>query len=230
MGDGRAHDEEHLAPVAIDVGIEERAAVSVEGALAGPDELAEHFGHRLTSPRGNEVIHPAEGDETDCDVAVFGLDPDVADVGAQSRRNEGRRIHDVGTGHEQRSARRDAWRAAQQEAGALRVTNTGRRQRGGRTRRQEDLARIRGGLHRATLRGPRARHDQFAVRVAHQEEIEGPGVDAHRHAHLHGALRGSHAPKAAQGGAHAMRRRRGALGMGLTVEEQQQGVAAILQQ
>ena len=125
---------------------------------------------------------------------------------------------------------RDGGRSPEQEARALGRTDHGWPERGCGARAQHDLAGIGGPLHGHNGAGPRTGNDELTVRVTDEKEVEEPAVDPHRHPQGDPLAQDGHAPDLSECAPHLDGGATGTRLMGLAREEEQQRVAAELEQ
>ena len=229
--DRRPRGQDHLAAVGIHVGAEEAHPLLVGGHLHAGHHRVERRGGLVGTVLGEHLIGPAEAEERRDHLPVLGGASARGHVGTQHARQTsgdrgGRQIraglvldrfHPGGFPDEQR-----ARPFGQAEASF------------GQQRRHipahADLARDRFVLHQHRVRPGRAGHDQLAVRIPHEEEVERTAVRAHRHAQLDLGARQVDLADGPQGGAHPHGGRAGPSSVSLAREEQQQRVAAELEQ
>ena len=119
---------------------------------------------------------------------------------------------------------------SKQEARALGRTEHCRSERGCGRRAQHDLAGCGGSLHGHDGAGPRTGNDELTVRGADEEEVEDPAVDPHRHPQGDPLAQDGQAPDLSQRAPHLDGGAASTRLMGLTGEEEQQGVTAELEQ
>ena len=119
---------------------------------------------------------------------------------------------------------------SEQEARAFGRTDHCRPERGCGVRAQHDLAGVGGALHGHDGAGPRTGNDELTVRRADEEEVEEPAVDPHRHPQGDPLAQDGQAPDFSECPPHLDGGAAGTCLMGLTGEEEQQGVAAELEQ
>ena len=225
----RARDENDPAAVAVDVALEEGHAVLARRALHGADELVHGRRGGVEAVLGEHAGEPVEAQERDRRLAVLRLDRACADGRAHRHRDAEREVEALDGG--QRLAERIRLRLQpQQDAAALLLPEHARRQGGGGRAREEDVAGLRGVLELDRAARLRPAHDQLAVRVADEEEVEAAAVEADVHAQrdradggLGPADRAQHPPH------HVGRACRPPLVLRAR-EEEQQRVAAELQQ
>ena len=118
----------------------------------------------------------------------------------------------------------------EQDPRALGPTQHRRPKGSSHVRTDEDLPRVGSAFEARRLAGSRSGDDEFAVGGADEEEVERPRVGTDRHAEAH--LLSEHAELAtlSQGAAHPHCRPRGPGGMVVPVEEQQERIAAELEE
>ena len=226
---GRAGDEDHLAAVGVDVGLEEGDAVLVGHPLRARDQLVEHLGHAFGAGVGEQGVDAAEMDERDRGLPVLGLGATVRDHAADRRGNAGREIDAL----ERRQRLDPAARPGselQQTTALLGLAENlvGERRRG--LVADEDLAGLGARLHRDGARDAGPGQQQLAVRLTDEEEVVGVGVDADVHLQLDRPDRGLRLSELLQRRAHPVGGIAGTGGVVLAREEEQQRVAAELEQ
>ncbi len=228
----RAGGERDLAAVRVDVGLQEADLELVAGGPDVRDELVDRVGDRLEALRGEQRVDAVEAQERGRDHAVLGLRLAAGDVCAHLAREEllDRRLRraDGELGRAGLAALRGG---GEQEAGAaLGAEPDLGHARGGRGR-DRDLARVGPLLHRGHGGRRRAGDDQLAVRrAAGEDQVDLAGVHPLRHPQRDLAGRGLQRAERAQAPAHAEGGAARALDVVGPVEEQQQRVAAELQQ
>ena len=223
--------EEELAPVGVEVGREERDPLRREGLLDEGHGPVEGLGDRVRTRPGEERVGAGEADEGDGGEPVLRVGDRRTEVVAEGVREE--RAQQVGVGR--RQVRRFAGLGmrcppAQQELTVVTGPDGVAPQslRGGGA--DDDLAGL-GGLLRLGGGGrPRAEDEELTRGRSDEEEVDVPGVHADRHREGQPSDRGGHGGGLAQGGAHLDGRVAGLLGMVLALEEEEEGVAAELEQ
>jgi hypothetical protein len=231
-GAGHAGNEDDLPAVVVDVGPEERHAVLVGRDLRVGDELAQRVGDVLGPLTLEQLVGAVEVEERDRGLPVLrvlasgeqvgpdGGGDEAGEVDVADRRGDGEVF--VGGGRPPHPS--------EPEARAVRLAEEvpRKRRRGGRA--HDHLARARGTLHVREGRDRGAGEEQLAVRVADEEARERAGVDPGGHA--------QHDPPGArleptdvgEARLHPERGPRGASRVARAGEEQEECVAAELQE
>ena len=227
----RAGAEDELAAVGVGVRAQQGDLVLLRRLLHVRDQLANRRGRGRQALALDPRVGAAEAHERDRDEPVLRCPPAAEHVSAHGHRQAegqptavdlGRRL----LGREVALARR----GPQQPARPGRGAEAPARQQLGDGGADHDVAGARGALHAQHRRHGRAGDDRLAVRAAGEEQVQRAGVDADRHAQRRaGAGRGERAG-GAQRAAHADRGAARALGVAVALEEQEQRVAAELQQ
>ncbi len=127
-------------------------------------------------------------------------------------------------------AARPTGRVAQQEAGPLGRTDRGVGDERGRGLTHHDLTGVGRRFHRHGLGGRRTRDHELAMGPADEEQQKATAVYADRHAQPYDATRRLDPPDRTQPGPHARRRPTTAGGMVVTDEQDEQRVAAELEE
>ena len=225
----RTGGEDDLAPVRRDVGAEERHLPLVDCLLDAADERVELRCCGLEPLPGQECVERPVVEEGHGDRAVLGLDACLFQGLAQRCRDESRQV-DRGGHLADLAALRFGRSPREKEPRPELPSDVGARQRRRQRGADQDLPRRGCSLHRDRLRRGRACDDQLPVGAADQEEVEDTGVRADRHAQRH--LAGGRGERAdpAQLAAHPVGCGDGAVGVPVALEEEQQCVAAELDQ
>ena len=226
---GRAGDDDHLAAVRVDVGLEERDAVLVRHPLGARDQFVEHYGHAFGAEFGQQRVDAAEMHEGDRGLPVLGLGATVRDHAADRAGNADREIDTL----ERRQRLDPAARPGsepQQTTTRLRLAEhlVGERCRG--LVANEDLARLGSRLHRDGSRHPGAGQQQLSVRLADEEEVVRVGVHADVHLQRHRPDRGLRLSELLERRSHPVGGITGSSRVVLAREEEQQRVAPELEQ
>ena len=221
--------EHELPAVGLAVGAEQGDLVRLAGELGDGQQRVER-GAGLVGRALDERIDAGVADERDGDEPVLGRAAAAQHVTAHRDRDpvrdrRPRRQRRLG-GREVRPARR----GLEQQARPARRADHPRRERRGERRGEDDLARRRGLLHPQRRGDGGAGDDRLAVRAAGQAERERAAVHAHRHPQRGPRARRDDRARGAQRAAHPDGRAQRALGVRVALEEQQQRVAAELQQ
>ena len=176
-----------------------------------------------------QLIRPAQLDERDRDVPVLRVGRLATEL-ARVRRREQRREVDAGRVEERRHGLGHARAVREQHGARARLAEQARIEEPRGRRAERDLAgpRDRLGLDAGGHVG--AGDDQLAVDPADEEEVELARMDADRHLQTDGPGRGGAPPHPRQRVLHSHCCRGRAQRMILAAEEQQNGVAAELEQ
>ncbi len=226
-GGRRAGGQDDLAAVVVDVAGQKGDPARVDGPLNVRDQLLEGLAHRRRPLGGEKPIHTQEVQEGDGDLAVLRLG-----VTRQDRLPDPHRyvpFEVVRAFPDVHDAFVDAgYGLPNENAGSFLVAGHPGRQGCGHLGRHHDLGGLRGTLHRYDPRGSRSGEDQLTVGIAHHEEVKGPAVSADRHLEAHPAGRGSDLAQSLDCILHADRGVHRPGLVVLLVEEQQQRIAAEL--
>ena len=230
-GDRCAGGQEQLAAVRVHVRAEQADAVP-RACVGGPgDELIERVRDGLRTGPLHQAVDAAEAEEGDRHQPVLrcaGAGPQMRSELRRERRLQAiaRRV----PGSLGRGIAGTGRRAAEQPSWAGRGPGASGGQACRRVVADDDLTCRRSLLHPHDLRRGGAGHQQLAVVAAGDEERALAAVDADRHAQLDPDTALVEPARLAQGAAHAGRRTARALRMAVAVEQQQQRIAAELQQ
>jgi hypothetical protein len=194
------------------------------------DELGERCRGGLGPLLVDQAVGAVEVDEGDRGLPMLGLDRSGREVLADRLRHAEREV--ASFEHRRRvqanGLARD--RRLQQPAWSLGFAEKPFRKRASRRLAEQDLAGLRG-IFQADCRRRAGPGDQeLAVGVPDEEEVEGAAVDADVHPERHVARRRARPPDLAQRPAHPVRRTRGADGVTVAGEEEQECVAAELEE
>ena len=226
-----ARDQDDPSTVSIDIAFEERHSVRGGAGLDDPDEAVERRSCRLRPFGRDHLVRPPEPDERDGGTSVLAFQrPDFEQLRAQ-RRRDGHLERDPLHVREGLHRASDLGRVREEVAPFL----APRRSTSWSEKRccllaEQDLACLRRGfhLHRPSRCGPG--DEKLAVRLPHEEELKASGVEAGVHLQLNragGRLRSS---DRSQRPTHLECSTRCSRGVIVTLVEQQQGVAAKLEQ
>ena len=199
------------------------------GVLHAPDEHVERACDRVGPLGLDQQVDATELDEGDGRRAMLGLDRSRRDVCPDLFRDEPLE-REPGERKQRRGARSRPRRCTKQHSLALCGSERPRLESLGCRIAEQDLAGLGGRLH---LHGPRrawAGDDQLAMRLADDEEVEGAAVDPNVHLQRHGACARLRAAELAERLTHPEGRRRRPARVLLPVEEEQERVAAELDQ
>jgi hypothetical protein len=225
----RARDEDDPPAVAVDVALEERHLVLVARGLHRGDELV-HGGSGGVDPLAVEQARePAEAQERDRRLAVLRLDHPGGHRGAHGGGHADRQVEPVDR-REQLALHLGRRLEPQEHAAALRVAELARLEGDRGRAREQDVAGLGRVLELDRPPGLGPADDQLAVGRAREEEVEVAAVQADVHAQRHlpdGRVRPA---DRAQHPAHPVRRARAAPLVPRAREEEQEGVAAELQE
>jgi hypothetical protein len=226
----RAGDEDDSPAVTVDVALEERHLMVVRRLLDRPCEHLDRIGRRVRPLGRDDLVRARVADEGDRGVTMLPLErPDLEQLGAQ-RRGHGdldRKPVEVG---QRLELTRHFRRRLQKSALAFLVPEGRRVELGGRLPADEDLAGFGGGLHLHRSACGRPGDEQFPMGVADEEELEAAGVEAGMHPQLDGSRRRARTPDRPQRPPHLERRPRRTLGVPVALVEEQERVAAELEQ
>ena len=228
----RAGDQDHLAPVGVDVGREERDAVRARSLLHRTDERIQTFrcnGRILFE----QPVDPAVVHERDRRLAVLAPERRRAGIAhACSDRfgDEPAAVQVAGVGLGRRCVPRRLRRFIQQPAAVAFLSEQLVVQPCRGALADHDLAGGRRLFHQNSARDTGAGHQQLEVRVPDEEEMEVAAVNADRHAQADESCRRRDPADLTQLRAHADRGVTAARGVVGPREEQEQGVTAELQQ
>ena len=230
----RAGREDQLPAVDIDIGAEETHAVLVHGGLCDGDELVQIVGDRGGILRTEQRIGAVEVDERDRDLAMLGF-PDRRQQRLADRHRDTSLEGFVGElGQHPHGRGRVADRCAAQEMTfPRRRADAPGREVGRELGADHDLACARRSLHLDDARRAGASHDQLAMRLTDQEEVEPAAVRANGHAQVDAATGRVELAHRLEALAHADRRacRTGrVLRRIIAGKQQEEGVATELQE
>ena len=229
--DRRPRGQDHLAAVDVHVGAQEAHPLLVGGHLHATHHRVERRSGLVGTVLGEHLVGPGVAQEGRHHLPVFGCAPSRSHVGAQhARQTSG----DRGGRQVRAGFVLDRFHAGgfpdQQRARPFGQTEAPSGQQRRHIPAHADLTRDRLVLHQHRMRPGRAGHDQLAVRIPHQEEVERTAVRTHRHAQLDLGARQVDLADGPQRGAHPHGGRARPNRMSLAREEQQQRVAAELEQ
>ncbi len=230
-GAGHPRAEEELAAVGVEVGRQQRDALGVEGRLDRAHQLVQQLGEGLRARLRENLVRAREPHEGDGRDPVLGVGGAGREVLAQGHREERRQaVLAVGRGGCRPARCRVRLPAAQQQGTVVARAGRPGRQPGRGRRADDDLAGLGGLLGGGHGTRAGAEHEQLAGGGADEEELDVAGVHAHRHRQGEPARRRGHGGRGAQRGPHLDGGVAGLLGVVLAPEEEEQGVAAELQQ
>jgi len=223
-------DQDNPSPVAVDVALEEGDAVLLRCCLHRPDEVVERLRRCPCPLRGDQVVGPREADERDGCVSMLALQrADLEQLDAE-RSGDGRLERDPLDVRERIHGALDRRRRPQQPARSFVVPGHLAVEEVRQLRAEQNLACLRGCLHLHRAARRRAHDEELAMRLPDEEDVEGAGVEPGVHPQLHRAGRRPGPTDCPERTLHLERCPRRPGGMSLTVEEQEQGVAAELEQ
>jgi hypothetical protein len=226
----RARDEDDLPAVTVDVGLEERDLVLFRRALNRSHERVQRVRGGVRPFGRDDLVGPCELQKRDCGVPVLALEwPDLEELCPERCRNSEleRDARDVGQGRDRTSrfGRRD-----QQATRSLFVTDPRGVEELHRLGAEEDLAGLRRRLHLHGSRAPGTRHEQLAMRIADEEEVEIACVQPRVHLQLHCSRRGTWPPDRTQRSTHLECSPRGPRRVVFAVVEKEERVPSELEQ
>ena len=226
----RARDEDDPSAVAIDVAFEERHAVLVGGRLHRAHESVERVRSRLGPFGLDDLVGPGEADERDRRVSMLALErPDLEKLRAQRRRNRDLE-RDAFDGGQRRDGAADLGSCTEESPVALLLAERVGFEDARRLCAHEDLAGLRCGLHLHRSSRCRACDQKLAMRLSDEEELEAAAVKSRVHLELDRPGRRSRPTDRAKRSPHLECRASGSACVLLAVVEQQQRVAAELEQ
>jgi hypothetical protein len=230
-GARRARGQDELAAVGIDVGAEKADLLLVRGLLHDGHQLAERGGGRVGPAFGDQPIDPLEAEECDRHDAVLGRLRAGEDVCAQLGRE--RIGDDRGVGRPVAVVRRvvgERGRRAEEPPVAPRRAEAAGGQRRGRGGAHHDLARPGALLHAHDLGRGRPGDQQLTVRAPHDEQGVVGAVHPDGHAQLNAAAARVDRSGLAQPPAHVDGAPARPFDVRVTLEQQQERIAAELEQ
>jgi hypothetical protein len=219
--------EEDLPAVRGDVRLEERHLVSRALALSDADAFVERVGDRVAPALDQEVICAGEFDEADRDQPVLRLSPLREHVVADLRRQEPRQVELLDVDDRRRRGR-EVRCARDQHAGRLLGAEVAVVEVARGASADEDLAGIRGALHRDDPGARGTRDHELAMDVAGEKKVERAAVDADGHPERHRFSARADPPDLRDPPLHLDGGAARPRGMVVAAEEQQDGVAAPL--
>ena len=224
---GRTRDEEDLAAVGVDIGGEERHAMSDAGALRGGHHCFHRGGDGVRSLVLEQLVgatHLDEGQACDPVLAVLAA---AAEVLAQhcGDAEPGDLVRD-------RARARDCDErcTAQDDRAVVRHPRPARVELGGGHRADEDLATLREVLQTHGGGDDRPDGEQLAVAVPDEQQVDVAGLEADRHREPHPATTGAEPAERSQRSEQALGAAGGPAGVALAGEEEEQRVAPELHQ
>ena len=226
----RARNEDDPPPVSVDVALEKGHLVRRSRVLDDPNEPIECLGCSFRALSRDDLVRPSESDEGDGRAPVLALQrPHFEQLCAEGGRHRDFKRDSLDVG--ERFDRAPDGRCGAKESAAvvfLAELLVSQECRGFGA--QQDLARLRGCLHLHRPARRRPGDQELTVRAPHQEELEASGVQSRVHLQLDCAGGRLRAADRAQGAAHLERSACRASGVIVAGVEQEQRVAAELQQ
>ena len=226
---GAPGDEDDPSAVTIDVALEEAHVVLLRRCLHRLDELCER-GRRVVGPSVCEqLIDAAEAHERDRGRSMLALGSGGGDVPTHADGDERRKVEPRRVGERLQRAGGIRLRPQETPFASLRSDDSWIQQRRGRGA-DEDLSGLRLGFHLDGLGRRGAGDEQFTVRATDEEEVERAAVNADVHAQRDLARRSVQLSDLAQRAPHVERRAGRASRVAVPREEQEERVAAELQE